>query len=536
MTPLHALRERFGRPAPESIEALFAQYGERYRWLAVATIGLGTFAVLLMSTIVNVAIPEIMGAFGIGQSDAQWLSTAYLASSTISMLMSSWAIARFGIQLTFIVPTLIFIVSAVIGGLSPNADILIFSRVIQGFAYGFFLPLAMYLMTRIFPPEKQGTGMGIFGVLAVMGPAIGPYVGGITVDTLGWRAVFYIPLPLALLALPLALIYFPGPERTDNPKPTLDWQGLTWLSLCIVHFLVAISNTQKHGLQSDFIVTCLVISAITGLGFIYQQQRCPTPLMNLSLFKNRNYALAAIISALYGAALFGGMYAVPLFLQSIQGLTATTAGLALLPAGLMLTVAFPICGHLSDRLPPHTMIMVGMVLLAYASLVMVQADPFTTFATICWWLVISRAGMAMVMPSLNLAAFSTLPRSELTQASASINFVRQIGGALGVNLTSVFIDRNTSAHLDYIVSSQDAANPETQNMLASLIPSLNSIGVEQAYQAPLAGWILSGELYKQALTLGFQDTFFYTGLVLSVAIIPAYMLRNAVRSEAIDQS
>jgi predicted MFS family arabinose efflux permease len=258
--------------------------------------------------------------------------------------------------------------------------------------------------------------------------------------------------------------------------------------------------------------------------------------MNLALFKNRNYVLAASISALYGAALFGGMFAVPLFLQSIQGLSATTAGLALLPAGLILAIVFPICGHLSDRLPPHGMIMVGMLLLAYASLVMVQADPFTSFFTICWWLVISRVGMAMVMPSLNLAAFSTLPRSQLTQASGNINFVRQLGGALGVNLTSVYLDRNTSAHLDYIVSAQDAANTQTTHMIEALIPSLHSIGVEEAYQVPLAGYILSSELYKQALTLGFQDTFFYTGLLLAIAMIPAYMLRDTTRGEAIDRS
>lgn len=526
MTPVARIGRKLQPKSPGSIDFLFERYGERYRWIAVATIGLGTFAVLLMSTIVNVAIPEIMGAYGIGQSDAQWLSTGYLASSTVSMLMSSWCLNKVGIQNTFFWSTLVFIGSSILGAVSPNADVLILSRVIQGFSYGFFLPLSMYLMTRIFPPEKQGMGMGIFGILAVMGPAVGPYIGGITVDTFGWRAVFFIPLPLAILSLPLAIKFLPGADKNQKVGK-LDWQGLVWLSICIFHLLVGLSNGQKHGWDSDFVFFCLLITAVSALGFFYRQQRSASPLMDLSLFKNRNYAMAAIVSALYGAALFGGMYAVPLFLQAVQELTATKAGLALLPAGLILTIAFPICGKLSDRTPPHWMILSGMLLLAYSSAIMVTANQFTAFWTICGWLIINRIGMAMVMPSLNVAAFSTLQPAQLTQASGTINFVRQIGGAFGVNLTSVYLDRSTSYHMDYITSTQDAANPQTQSMLAQLMPGLHQSGIEEAFQEPMAAWILSKELYSQALTLGFQDTFLITGVVMFLAIIPSIALRKA---------
>lgn len=526
MTPAASLGRRLSLKSPGSIEALFERYGERYRWFAVATIGMGTFAVLLMSTIVNVAIPEIMGAYGISQSDAQWLSTGYLASSTISMLMSSWSLNRIGIQNTFYWSTLVFIGSSILGAVSPNADVLILSRVIQGFSYGFFLPLAMYLMTRIFPPKQQGMGMGIFGILAVMGPAIGPYIGGIVVDGLGWRAVFFIPLPLAVLSLPLALIFLPGADKNNTPGK-LDWQGLAWLSITIVHLLVGLSNGQKYGWNSDLVIFCFAVTIVSALGFLYRQQRSRSPLMDLSLFQNRNYTMSAIVSALFGAALFGGMYAVPLFLQAVQELTATKAGLALLPAGLILTIAFPICGKLSDRAPPHWMILAGMMLLAYASAVMVTADKFTAFSTICIWLILSRLGMAMVMPSLNVAAFSTLQPSQLTQASGTINFVRQIGGAFGVNLTSVYLDRSTSYHMDYIISTQDAANPQTQSMLKQLVPGLHQSGVDQAYQEPLAMWLLNQEFYSQSLTLGFQDTFLITGIILFLALIPSFALRNA---------
>ncbi len=302
---------------------------------------------------------------------------------------------------------------------------------------------------------------------------------------------------------------------------------MTWLSITIVHLLVGLSNGQKYGWNSDLVIFCFAVTIVSALGFLYRQQRSRSPLMDLSLFQNRNYTMSAIVSALFGAALFGGMYAVPLFLQAVQELTATKAGLALLPAGLILTIAFPICGKLSDRAPPHWMILVGMMLLAYASAVMVTADKFTAFSTICFWLILSRLGMAMVMPSLNVAAFSTLQPSQLTQASGTINFVRQIGGAFGVNLTSVYLDRSTSYHMDYIISTQDAANPQTQSMLKQLVPGLHQSGVDQAYQEPLAMWILNQEFYSQSLTLGFQDTFLITGIILFLALIPSFALRSA---------
>lgn len=511
----------------DSIEALFERYGERYRWLAVATIGVGTFAVLLMSTIANVAIPSIMGSFGISQSDAQWLSTGFLASATISMLMSSWCLNRFGIRNTLVIPTLIFNGSSLLAAMSPNSDVLIFARILQGFSYGFFLPLATFLMTRVFPPEKQGLGMGLFGIMAVMGPAIGPYIGGIGVDTLGWRSVFLIPLPMTLISLPLAFIYLPGRDKSIDAGK-LDWQGLIWLTLAIVHLLVGLSNGQKYGWDSDFVMLCLAVAVITALGFLYRQRCVQAPLMDLSLFKDRNYALATIVSALLGAALFGVMYIVPLFMQTIQQLTPTQAGLGLLPAGLVLVIAFPISGHFSDRLPPHWLIVTGMLLLGVSIILMMEVDRFTAFAAICWWLVLGRLGMAMVRPALYRAAFISLQPAQLTQASGSINFIRQLGGAFGVNLASMYLDRSTSFHLDHIISTQTASNPHTQELIAQLIPELHQVGIESALQEPMAVYILGNELYRQAMTMGFQDTFLITGIAMFIAIIPGYMLRNAV--------
>ncbi len=509
----------------DSFESLFEKHGEKYRWLAIAAVGSGTFVALLMTTIINVALPEIMGAFGIDQSEAQWLSTGFLASSTISMLISGWLVNRFGVQSAFFFPSLLFIGASFMASISPNNDMLIVARVFQGFAYGFYMPIAMYVMSRIFPPEKQGVGMGIFGILAILGPAIGPYVGGLAVDAYGWRSVFYLPLPLALISLPLCLWYLPG--ATDpKDKTRLDMKSVAWLSIAITLILVGLSNGQKLGWDSSFVIGSLLVGGFAAFAFISQQLVSDSPLLNLTLFQYKSFTYAALISVLFGAGLFGGMYASPLFLQIIQGVSATEAGLAMLPAGLLLTIAFPVVGYFSDKVPQYLLVMAGMAVLAYGTALMVFADQFTPFWTICWWLVLSRIGMAIVMPPLSMASMSSLPPQLLTQASGSINFIRQLGGAMGVNLTSVILTRRTSKHMDYINSLQNEENVQTQTMLSQLVPELHQSGVDTSLQEPLAAWIMQKELYTQAMTLSFQDTFFIMGMVLAVGIIPAYMLRH----------
>ncbi len=520
---INAIRNLGRQASDDTFESLAEKYGDKYRALAIAAVGSGTFVALLMSTIINVAIPDIMGAFGVDQSDAQWLSTGFLASSTISMLVSSWVINRFGVQNAFFFPSLAFIAGSMVATVSPNNEVLILARVIQGLAYGFYMPIAMYVMTRIFPPEKQGIGMAIFGVMAVLGPAIGPYLGGLAVDALGWRSVFYLPLPLALLSLPMTLWYLPGHVDPDN-QSRLDIKSVLWLSIATTLILVGLSNGQRYGWNSDFVIFCLGAGGFAAFAFISQQLVSKDPLLNLRLFANRDFAYASIVSVLFGVGMFGGMYAVPLFLQTIQGITPTEAGLAMLPAGIVLTITFPIAGLLSDKLPTNWMVVLGMLLMAYGTAVMVMADRFTPFWTICWWLIISRIGMSAIMPSMSKAALISLPTVLLTQASGTINFVRQLGGAVGVNLTSVTLDRSTSAHMEYINNSQNEENVQTQTMIAQLIPELHQSGVDMASQQPLAAWIMQKELYRQAMSLGFQDTFLFMGIVVGIGVIPAYFL------------
>jgi len=505
------------------IESLFERYGSRYRIFAVATIGFGAISTVLASTSVNVAIPKIMGVFGIGQDVAQWLSAGYLAAATVTMLITAWLTESFGVRNTFVGASVAFIASSLLGALSPNTDVLILARVLQGAASGIFMPLSMSVMSRLFPLEKQGLAMGIFGIIVVMAPALGPYTGGVLVDAFNWRYVFYLSLPMAIIALPMALLFLPERE-SDGPRPKLDGLGLLLLSGFITLLLQGLSKGQKEGWSSNYILICFLLVFASGVGFIYRQLRTSSPLLNLELFRYANFNASAIIAVIFGAGLYSSLYLTPLFLQTIQGLDATASGFILLPGGLLLAVVFPISGGLSDRLDPWILICMGLIMFALSSWLMIASDRHTSAGQFIYWVILGRVGMGLIMPSLNVATFSALPPHLLTQASGTANFLRQLGGAFGVNLSSIFLERQSSQHLSRINDTQHAGNIETQETVAALLPNLVQAGIDQSQQQAVAVWVLGRELYQQALTLAFQDTFGITAIVFLAALLPTAYL------------
>ncbi len=508
-----------------SFESLKSQYGKAYGAFAILTIGLGTVATILTSTSINVAIPNIMGAFGIGQDKAQWLSTGFLASSTVTMLMAAWMMQSWGIRRAFIINMTAFIASSLLGAAAPSLEILILSRFLQGASSGLYMPLSMVVLGRIFPPHRQGLAMGIFGILAIMAPALGPVSGGMLIDHFNWRFVFFLALPMAALSLPMATLFLPEAEQeTANSK--LDSIGVILLSAALLTLLVALSNGQDKGWLSGFSLTCFGVTAIAMLGFIYRQMQTTAPLLELKLFSFPSFTIASIVSLVYGAGLFGSMYTTPLFLQTIQGLGATNAGFVLLPAGLVLAVTFPLAGMLSDKISPRLLIMLGLILFAWSSYLMVVADINTRMTLFIGWLIIGRLGMACIMPALNVATLQPLPLNLVPQASAISNFLRQLGGALGINLSSIFLERRAALHTDTLAASQHLGNPQTLEMMQELIPSLQQSGIDAISQQPLAFYIISRELVRQAFTVAFQDTFAVTAVVFLAAVIPAAYLKG----------
>lgn len=514
---------------PEGIEAspaiyeMFERYGRSFMWFAVATSMLGSFSTLLTGTIINVAIPEVMGAFGISQDRAQWLSTAFLASGTITMLLSSWSVEAFGMRTTYVGGMLIFLLGSIIGAFAPNTEVLILARVIQGAASGILGPLAMVMNYQIFPVRHRGMAMGIFGIGVVLAPALGPTLGGYLIDHYSWRYVFFLAVPFALVSVPLAMMFMPLRE-SRGPIPKFDWTGVVLSSTFLVTLLTALTNGQRDGWDSLPITTLLTASIMSLTAFIWWENHVAAPMLNLKLFTNVRFVAASIVTLVIGLGLYGSTYILPLFLQTLQGITPTDSGLLMLPAGLAMAACFPLAGTLSDRIQPRYVIIAGLILFGLSSWLLRVVDINTPYALILAWALIGRIGLALIFPSLNAASLASLPISMLGQGSGAINFLRQLGGALGVNFLSIFLAERTSDFSHQLAETQ-ASLPGTLEMMRQLQDMTFGQHLPYLMEFPVSFSFLSQAIYGQAMTLAFREGFILVAAVFLFSIIPTLYLR-----------
>jgi len=509
----------------EPIKKLFRQFGEIYAWLAMCTVMIAMLATMLTATIVNIAIPQIMGSFGIGQDQAQWLSTANLAASTIGMLTTFWVVQFWGMRKMLAVTMSIFMVSCVIGGLSPNFELMISTRIVQGLATGMVTPLTISIIFQLFPLPKQGLVMGISSVAAIMGPALGPTVGGLLIDFFNWRYVFYMGVPLSMICIPMALLFLP--ER-EGPKPqqAFDWMGVVSLSTAITSMLVAMSNGEKEGWSSDFIMGYSALSLLAWCVFIYGQIHTAHPLLNLKILMNRRFATFSLTAFTFGAGLYGSAYIIPLFLQIVQGMKPTDAGLSMMPAGLLMGVASPLFGRMADQLAPRVMIIAGSLLFFLSFYLMIDADANTGFWTFVWWMCLGRIGISCAFPSMSMGAIRSVPPELTGQASGVLNFIRNLGGAYGVNILSVVLARRTEFHTDAVRATQVADNTATAELLLRVKLRLAEAGWSEFEQSALAMQYLMESLRIQATAIAFKDSFLIASLVFIITAVAALSLKK----------
>lgn len=508
----------------QEIKTLYRRFGSNYGWWVMLTISLANVAALIAGTIINVAIPDIMGAFGIGQDKAQWLATAFLAASTVSMLLNSWLIQSYGTRNTVLGAVSLFIAGSVLGSVSPNTDMLIAARILQGAATGVVTPMSMSLVFQLFPAGRQGAVMGITSISIVLAPAIGPTLGGILIDTFSWRYVYLMGVPLSIVVLPMAALLLPGRDP-DAPRPPLDIAGLVFLIVAICGVLIALSNGQREGWSSNFVLLWLFAAAAgTGL-FLWWETRTEHPLLDLKVFTFYRFTMISLLGFVFGAGLYGSTYLVPLFLQLVQQLTPTDSGLIMLPAALTMGLIFPLSGRLSDRVDQRYLLGIGFLFLAYSSYLMMGANVNTSAAAFVFWLVVSRVGIGLLAPTLNLSAIEGLPPQYLQQGAGAMNFVRQLGGAFGVNVLSVVLEYRTAFHRDALQAMQTWGHADSMEMVYELQRELVATGLS-VWERQYVAFAMLGELAAgKALENSFQEGFLLLAVVFMLTVVPLCMLR-----------
>lgn len=508
------------------IDRYFERYGPAYKWFATGSIMVATISVVLSTTIVNVAIPAVMGAFGISAVQAQWISTGFLAAMTATMLLADWANRAFGMRLTMTASMGVFLAGSVLGGLAPNETILTLARVVQGAAAGIVQPLAMIMLFKVFPPDKRGAAMGIYGVGVVLAPALGPWIGGILMDAFDWRFVFYLGLPFAGIAIVLSNLFLPTREES-GPIPAFDFVGVAILSVFLAVLLSTLSNAQRLGWDTNIILSGFTVSVASAIAFIAWEMHTDKPMLDMRLFANFAFSSASVVAFIMGAGLFGSTYLLPVFVQQIQGMTPTQAGLLLMPSGFAMLVVFPIAGRLSDKVPAPVLIGVGMLVFAWSSWLTTAANVHTAFWALAWWTVLSRVGLGLVFPAISSGALKVLPPHLIGQGSGASNFIRQLGGAFGVNLLTVFIERRTIMHADAFAATQTSDNSTTMELLREVAGLMHTSGLPDTQIMPAAASFLGQVVVIQSSNAAFQDAFLVVCGIFLIALVPTWFMWRA---------
>lgn len=523
------------RPATLGIGAdeLAARFGAPYKWCATCTVMVGTIAAILSSTMTNVAMPDMMGEFGLGQDQIQWVSTAFLAATTASMLAAAWGVAALGVRRCFMLSLAVFCVGCLVGGYAVDSSGLILARAIQGAAAGVIQPLSMVIIFEVFPPERRGSAMGVYGLGVILAPALGPTLGGVLIDNYSWRYTFLACLPLCLFGMLPAPIFLPT-QRRSSPPP-FDWLGFALVAVSIGAFLAGLSNGQRLGWTSVFVLGGFFLSATGFVAFLALERSTAHPVMDLDVYRNPRFVAASVVAFMLGVGLFSSTYLVPLFVQTVQGYTPTASGLLLAPAGVALGFVQPIGGRLSDRFPARALIGIGIVFFGVSNFLMTDADVSTPFWTFAIWVLVGRVGMGLIMPALNSGALRVLDPRLVGHGAGAINFVRQLGGAIGVGLLSVYLERQTTAYADAFNAMQTggAAGAETLARLSGALARAGlASGSRSGERALEASRFLSRMIEAQASVMGFRESFLLIAAGFALVLVPAYFMRPRRDGEA----
>jgi EmrB/QacA subfamily drug resistance transporter len=464
---------------------------------------------ILDSTIVNVAIERLAVVYDSKLSTIQWVSTGYLLALAAVIPLAGWAVDRFGTRRVFMSAVAAFAGGSLLCGLAWSAGSLIAFRVLQGLGGGMIMPVGMTILTRKAGPQRVGRVMAIMGVPMLLGPIIGPILGGWLVDDVSWRWIFYINIPIGIVSLILGARIL----DKDEPRPTekLDVLGLFLLSPGLAALIYGLAQVPSHeGFGSPEVYLPAVGGALLVIAFIWHAARTPHALIDLKLFRDRGFSVATGTMVLFTAAFFGSMLLFPLYFQQVRGEGALNAGLLLAPQGIGAMIMMPIAGTLVDRGYAARMAQFGIVIIVDSMVMFTQLTDTTSYWTIGASLFVLGIGMGMAMMPIMSIALKTLKQENVARASTSLNIIQQVAASIGTAMLSVLLFNEVKDRLAPVVAQLQAAAPPGTPAPSGM--SMQDLP-EQVRQ-----------LLAPALADAYSSTFVWAAVLLAVAFIPALFL------------
>jgi len=504
-----------------------ARAGIDNKWLVASSIGVGAMMGSIDSSIVNVALPHIRGSVGATIEEITWVSTAYIIAMVIVMPLTGFLGSFFGQKQVYVASLVLFIAGSALCGMAHTLATLVIFRAIQGLGAGAIQPTQQAILRQTFPQHEQGMAMAMLGMVLMLGPAIGPTLGGWITDNYSWQWIFYINLPVGVLGLFMVAQFVHEPDdirlanhaRAEAQRKNLDWQGVALITVGAATMQYVLEEGQRNDwFQSREISLIAFVAAVALAAFVVRELTAPAPVVNLRLFRERTFMAGTVMGGMQFAVLMSSMFLMPLFMQEILGYSATQSGLLLAPRALVMMALMPVIGRLYNKVRPAAMIGAGIVLIAIGSFQLSRVTTQTSFADLVFPMITTGVGFAALFVPLLTVSMCCIERSQLVDAAGMNSFFRQVGASIGITVFATLLTRFTTQARASIGWHVTPLRPEAMMQLQALQQRATGLGFGTAARHA-SMMFLDGRVSAQGAILAFEKSFMLQGLCF-LAILP----------------
>lgn len=501
-------------------------------WLIAASVMLATVMEVLDTSVANVALPHIAGNLSATPEEATWVLTSYLISNAIILPATSWIGKYIGRKRFLLICIVIFTMASALCGAAPNLTILIIARILQGMGGGALQPIAQAVLLESFPPIKRGAAMAIYGMGIVVAPIIGPTLGGWITDNYSWRWIFYINLPVGMVAAFMANTFVEDPPYLKDQRPgRIDYMGFGLMALGLGALELTLDlGQQRDWFESSLIMFTAAVSALSIIAFIVWELYTPEPIVNLHVFLNRNFAIGCALIATVGVVLYGSTALLPLFLQTLLGYPAVESGFAVSPRGVGAVMSMMIVGRLISRVDSRYLITFGFLVLTFSTYLFTLINLDIAQSSIIIPMLISGVAMGFVFVPLTTMSMATLPQAEIGNASGVYNLMRNTGGSVGIAIMTTLLSRNQQIHLNVLSAHTTQYDPAFQAMFDQIRNGLLAVtDPVSATQQTFA--TMAGLMQRQAAVLAYIDDFWLMTVLCGLCIPAGLLFKKVVHAK-----
>ncbi|MCA9794894.1 MAG: DHA2 family efflux MFS transporter permease subunit [Candidatus Eremiobacteraeota bacterium] len=493
------------------------------KWVVAITVMFGAFMAVMDVSVVNVAMPHMMGSFGENLSAITWVATSYSIAEIIMLTMAAWFAALMGRKRLYLTSFAIFTAGSILAGTARTFTQMLIYRTIQGFGGGSLIPVSQAILRETFPEEEQGMAMALYGMGVVLAPAVGPILGGWLTDHYGWPWIFYINIPVSILGMLLVANFVHDPPYLKRGVETIDWVGIGLLAIGLTGMQVVLERGQEEDwFNSSWIVAGTAITVTTLMVLIWWELRASEPVINLRLLKNFPLAAGSGMGLLFGIGLFGSTFILPQFTQELLGYPAFEAGLVLMPRALGLFIFMPVVGWLYKYIDARLLVAAGLGLLCWSFYDLAHLSLQASFWNLVPTLLIMGIGMPFMFVTLSTVSLSTVPKADMTEASSLYTLARRVGGNLGYAIVATLVASRNQFHHSRLVEQLTPENPLVHQQLSTMTHGFSGNGLFDAGQSALAA--LNGMVMRQATMMSYNDVSWIMGWMFLGTIPLVFLL------------